>query len=391
MKNFIYTVGLLLLITSCRTIEKLVEQGRYDDAIILATEKLAGKKHKKTKHVVALEEAFARITQRDMDDISRLNNDVRSKNWDRVYDIAEIIERRQRRIEPFLPLISKEGYEAQFDFVRTDIIKNEALTNAAEFHYSRGITSTELFESTADKKHIRDAYSSFIEADKRIDNYKNTQKLIVDANKKGIVKIYVDVKSSTDAIIPQELDQEMREISLAGMNTLWKEFYTKESAEVEYDYTATLQLDNIELSPERETINTHTDTKKVKDGWKYKKNKDGTFARDTSDKKIKVDKYKTVSATVIEIHREKAAIVTGTLEYLDSNSGELVKVKTISAENVFIDYASKYKGDKRALCVHDHKRLKERPLPFPEDYYMIIDTAEDLKSNFRSNLRALPI
>ena len=92
-----------------------------------------------------------------------------------------------------------------------------------------------------------------------------------------------------------------------------------------------------------------------------------------------------------EIHREKATIVTGTLQYLDSKSGELVTVKTISAKNVFIDYASKYKGDKRALCVHDHSRLKERPLPFPEDYNMIIDTAEDLKSNFRSKLRGLPI
>lgn len=391
MKNFIYTLGLFLLITSCRTIEKLVEQGRYDDAIILATEKLAGKKNKKTKHVISLEEAFTKITQRDMDDISRLNNDVRSGNWDRVYEIAEVIENRQRRIEPFLPLISKEGYEAQFNFVKTDIIKNEALTNAAEFHYSRGVTSTELFESTGVKKYIRDAYSSFIAADKRLDNYKGTQRLIVEAHEKGKVKIFVDVKNSSAAIIPQELDQEMREITLGGLNTLWKEFYTKEETGVEYDYTATLQLDNIELSPERESINTHTDTKKVKDGWKYKKNRDGTFAKDTSGNKIKVDKFKNVSAIVTEIRREKAALVTGTLQYFESESGELIKVKTISAENIFLDYASRYKGDSRALCVHDHKRLKERTLPFPEDYLMIIDTAEDLKSNFRSKLKGLPI
>ena len=40
---------IVLMALSCRSIDKMVDQGRYDEAIIFAADKLAGKKNKKTK------------------------------------------------------------------------------------------------------------------------------------------------------------------------------------------------------------------------------------------------------------------------------------------------------------------------------------------------------
>ena len=73
MKRVIYPIVLYCIaMSSCASIEKLVDQGNYDAAIELATRKLAGKKNKKTKHIRALEEAYAKVNARDLDRITHL-------------------------------------------------------------------------------------------------------------------------------------------------------------------------------------------------------------------------------------------------------------------------------------------------------------------------------
>ena len=109
MKTLLYTLTLLMLLGSCRSVEKLVDKGNYDEAIIVATKRLAGKKKKKTKHVKYLEEAFAKITERDMDMIHSLDAENNPYNWERVLAISQKMEKRQNRINAFLPLTSKDG------------------------------------------------------------------------------------------------------------------------------------------------------------------------------------------------------------------------------------------------------------------------------------------
>ena len=67
---------------SCKSIDKLVERGQYDEAIVLATKKLAGKKNKKTSYVRNLEKAFDKITSMDMDKINALDAVTNSYNWE---------------------------------------------------------------------------------------------------------------------------------------------------------------------------------------------------------------------------------------------------------------------------------------------------------------------
>lgn len=80
MKTILYTtISIFFLITTaCKSVDKLVDQGRYDEAIVLATKKLAGKKNKKTKHVRALEKAFAKVNERDLLHITHLKS---KKYW----------------------------------------------------------------------------------------------------------------------------------------------------------------------------------------------------------------------------------------------------------------------------------------------------------------------
>ena len=56
----------LFTLQSCASAEKLVDHGRYDEAIALAQRKLSGKQRKNPKLVRAAEEAFRKVTAREM-------------------------------------------------------------------------------------------------------------------------------------------------------------------------------------------------------------------------------------------------------------------------------------------------------------------------------------
>lgn len=382
MKTLLYTLTILLTISSCRTLEKMVDKGEYDEAIIFATQKLAGKKHKKTKHVQGLEEAFMRINTRDLDRIAYLDGPSNPQNWEAIHDIADAIHHRQRKITPFLPLISKEGYEANFDMVDTYLIKRNAQNGAAAYYYREANTMLQDAKTQKNKSYARRAYRELERVDDIIENYKDTPTLMREAKELGIVHIKVNISNASNAYLPSGLEQDLAAMNVSRNNSTWRKYYIGSTRGITYDYNATLELSTIDVSPERETIRHHTDEKRVKDGWTYKKGKDGRPAKDTLGKKIKVDKFKTVYADVSEIHREKSAYVKGYMRYFDNTTKEVKASYPLSVEAHFNDYASSYTGDRRAVCSKDHNRLKPYPLHFPDDISMIADATDKLKIEF---------
>jgi len=391
MKNFLYILLTLVLVSSCRRIEKMVERGEYDNAIIFATEKLAGKRKKKTKHVKALEEAFAKITKKDMDRIAYLEGNENPENWDKIHSISTQIEYRQDRIDPFLPLISKDGYEANFNFVRTGEIKKKARDGAAAYYYNEGTILLNLAKKENIKKYARNAYSLFKKANERRENYKDSYAQMLEAQEFGKVHIKVDVVNNSRTIVPEDFERVVLGIGVRDMNSMWRHYYTKDIIASEYDYHAVLELNEISISPEKEYVREHVDNKEIKDGYRYLKDDKGKHVRDTSGQKIKVEKFRNVSAYVTEIERHKAATVSGDLIYMTSEEKDIISKHPITVEAVFSDFASSYRGDRRALCKHDHNRIKEFPSPFPNDFELIMEASENLKGAFKSRLKRLII
>ena len=56
-----------LVLSSCGSIDKLVESGNYEEAVRLAQNRLTGKQKKNPKYVLALETAFNQVTASDME------------------------------------------------------------------------------------------------------------------------------------------------------------------------------------------------------------------------------------------------------------------------------------------------------------------------------------
>jgi len=383
MKKLLYTLTLIAMISSsCRNLEKLVDRGDYDGAIIYAADKLSGKKNKKTKHVQGLEEAFARINQKDLDNIAFLDGHNNPENWAAIERLADKIANRQSHVEPLTPLVSKEGYVAHFDFVDTYAIKTKAIAGAADYYYNSGKALLQRTADTGDKKYARAAYQDFEKVINRLYDYKDTHSLLRTAEEAGIVHIKVEVINNSRSYVPAEINDRLHALNVNNLNDSWKKFYLKDIPSLSFDSKAILELNEISLSPERESISYHTDEKRVKDGYRYIKNKKGEIKKDSTGKKLKEEKYKIVYADVTETYREKAAYVSGYMKIYDLRTETVLSAKPLSVEAIFKDYASSYRGDRRAVCDKDHNRLKAHSAPFPHDFDIIGDATEKLKASF---------
>jgi len=385
MRWKIYTITLLISVTSCKSIQNLVDQGEYDEAIYVAAKRLHGKKNKKTKHVKGLEEAFSKVTQRDLTYINSLNARKYPERWDRVYDIAIKIDSRQHKVSPFLPLISKDGYVAQFNFADAYSIMEEASNKASAYHYDR---ASDLLKDIGfdNKEKAIEAFHELKKIDRYFRDYKEKQILMQKAHHHGTTRVMLESRNMTDLVMPLDLEDELLAVSIPSLNSFWTQFYTNSTNNAPMDYKAVIEIQELDVSPERESERIYRDSREVKDGYNYILDSNGNVAKDSLGNDLKEDKFTTVVAEVIELEREKAAYVKGSLKIIDLIGGQIIDHFPISAEAIFSSHAARFIGDQRALTNRSRNRLRASPDRFPTDEELIWQAAEQVKSIMASHL-----
>jgi len=364
MKWMIYTLGLTLLMASCKSIQDLVDKGDYDSAIHLAAKKLHGK---------------AKVNARDFAYIESLNANAYPERWDRVYDILLDIDRRQHKISPFLPLISKDGYVGHFEFKpMADQIEKASLAASAYHHQRAEALLTDINYSR--KADATEAFHELKKIDRYFRDYKNKESLLEIAHHFGMTRVKLETRNTANTVIPIDLQSELLAVSIPALNSFWTKFYTYDVEDnTPMDFRAILEIDDLEVSPERESQRQYQDSREIVDGFNYVLDQAGNVAKDTLGNDIKEDRYITITADVIEIFREKAAYVKGSLKIIDLNGKQLIDQFPISSEAIFTSYASSFFGDRRALSSGSRNRLRNNPERFPQDEELIWQAAEDVK------------
>lgn len=392
MKNLKLTIGLAAMVffSACTSLEKMVEQGNYDEAIIKLSRKMSGQKNKKAKDLKVLEKAFEKVTADDLAYAESLKNTGRASAWDDIFNAYHKIEERQDLLRPFLPLVAKDGYRAKFKFANVSALKNEAAQNATVYHYEEALRLVARAEK-GDKRAARSAYDGLTMLEKYTDSYKDSRRLKEDAEFLGTNRVLVKLYNNTFGFMPREVEAEIMSVNIKELNTFWTKYYTKSDLGLDFDYVARLDLDNIDISPEREVVNRYIDKEEIKDGWEYVLDKKGNVMKDTSGNDIKVDKFITVIAEVVEIHRSKSAAASGRFGLFDADTKELIQTRPFNVEAHFNDYASSFSGDRRALCQRSRDRLRGYPAQFPSNLVMSLDVAHELKQVMKDEMRKFSI
>ena len=378
---------LAFLLNSCQTAKKYVESGDYDNAIDLCVHKLRGKENKKTEYVQGLELAFKKAQDRDLAAISHLMAENRPELWERVHNLHLDIRERQNKVLPLVPLSSKKGYKAHFDFVEIGRLESDSRAKAADYLYSKAVSLIESGER-GDKLAARKAYSMLLDLGRKYySDYRDKNNLMAKARDLGTSYILLEVKNQSGKIIPRAFAERLLTIGKQELDSEWKEFFFDAKPGEQFDYKAVFNIRNIDISPERVNERSYFDEKQVKDGWEYVLDSRGNVQKDSFGNDIKRDRYIQIRAQVLEIHQTKAARLAGYVEIYDLARNIPLENQELSTEILFEHFAATFKGDERALSQDSRARIGNSPVPFPRDEDMLVQAAERLKPSLKEELR----
>lgn len=357
---------------------KMVETGNYDQAIELAVKRLAGKKNKKVKYVQALEEAFTKITARDMAMAENLKREGRPENWTKINAIYQQIKYRQDKISPLLPLIDKDGIKANFRFVKVEGLERESRENAAEFLYADARQSLARAKD-GDRMEARRAYNQLEKVGRYYRDYKDKDQLMDLAQELGTSYILFEMTNNAPVVLPLGFDREITRMSVNDLNSKWKEYHLRQQEGVEYDYKVVMNITDINVSPGVVQERQYVDDREIEDGFDYVLDENGNVKKDTAGNDIKVPRNVIIRAEVLETYQNKVANVTGRLEYIDLRKNQIIDTDQIAVEAIFENYAATFRGDERALTKESRNRIGNRPVPFPDNEDLLFTAAEQMK------------
>jgi len=376
---------LFLALSSCgvKTTQSLLSDGNYDAAIDRAVEALRTKKDSKGKqdYVFLLEEAFAKAKERDLRNLDLMIKEATPANAERVYNTYLQLNNRQEKIRPLLPLpLLKQGKNASFVF---DNYSDQIVSSKIALSKYLYENASALLKSK-NKLDFRKAYDDFFYLESLSPNYKNTRKLMEDAQFKGTDFVDVYAKNETNMVIPKVLQDDLLDFKTYGLNDKWTVYHNLRQKNVTYDYSLVINFRQINISPEQIKEKEFIKERQVKDGVKTLLDSRGRPVKDSLGKEIKVDNYRTLRANVYEFRQFKSCQVTAQIDYVDVKTNQLLQSFPITSEFIFENIYSTYKGDRSACEENYMSYFNKRAVPFPNNEQMVFDTGEDLKARLKN-------
>lgn len=367
---------LVIFLTGCTSSEKLLNRGNYDAAIEHARNKLARKKLKE-KEITVLEQAYKKANDRDKERIEFLKKEGAAFNWEKIYDTYSNMKIRQEMIKPLLPLdMPKQKRRAVFELVNYDEEIIAAKQKAAEYLYVQA--SNLLAENN--KYKARDAYYKLQSIKTYYSTYKDADQLMQKAKAIGTSHALFKMKNNTMAVLPAGFEDELTKITLSELNRDWIVYHVQEAKDVFYDYAIVVNMQQLDVTPDAVKEIYYTDSKEIVDGWQYVLDNRGNVKKDSLGNDIKIPKYKTITCNVKEVYQHKKGIVTGTIDYLDNKTGQLIKTAPLCAESIFEHRSAAAMGDINALKPENKAKLGGSPAPFPNSLDMILQAGQTLKN-----------
>lgn len=368
-----------ILLSSCSSSKKYFAKGMYDTAVQKAVKKIR-KKPNHAKSIEILEKAYPLANEKNTDRINFLKKEGKPDVWDEIYKNYSILKDRQSLVKTVLPL-SYNGRTISFPIIDYDNEIIAAKKNAAEYFY---VHAQKLLESN-DKIKIREAYYEFKKVKNFYPDYKDVDPMIEKAKQLGLSWVYVYHENNTIIKLPPDYMDNLINVDLPKFNSEWVQ-YTNQKIYSNVDYKIKMNLTIIDISPERIKEDVVFDKKEVEDGWDYFLDSKGNVMKDSLGNDIKKPKYKTITCKVTKSTMTKAAHIEGKLEYINANTGQVLKTVPVAADNFFNHIWSVANGDLAALSPENKKYLGIKPVPFPPDINMILDAGNNLKGVINSAL-----
>ena len=378
MKNYYtFLIDFLIIISSCNPSEKLYRKGDYDRAISKLIKNLEGKK-RKDADIELLEAAYAKAFEWDMNKIIAMKKSGEPNLKPQIYYTYQSMMVRYNSIFHLLPLKTSTNKTAQFNKVSEEDL-TAAKLSAADYLYSKSVSLL----NNNNKQDARKAYDLLMHVNNLYDNFRDTDIKINDALDKGCSRVYFKIINASMVSLPPDFESQMLKINLSNLNSRWLKYFTRIDSNSAYDYLAVANIKSIAVSPEQINRRNYTESQVIEDGWQYVYDAKGNVAKDTLGNDIKTTKYKTITCTVIENLFEKHATINGYIDYYTTSNQQLIRTSPFNTTADFATANATAAGDLKALSQASINKLNAIALPFPSDFEMLNNCAEQLKPALR--------
>ena len=389
MKKLLFIFGIIFLLGACNSVkrnQKLLSKGNYEQAIEFGVKKLQ-KNHSSKKrdgHIAIIEQAFQKFVAKANRRISFLKKQGNASGAKEIYYTYQNIEYIQDKIRPLLPIYNVTlGRNAEFTLKDY----SSKILDAKKAYVAYLYDEAGLYMQYQTRKDYRTAYNIYCELEDVKPNYKDVSLKKENARFYGTDFVLIDLKNSTNQIIPASLEQELLSINTYGLDKFWTQYHTQQDSAIDYMYGVTLNFKEITIAPEKLNEIQQRRSKRIKDGWEYVYDSNGNVAKDSLGNDIKKDKYLTISARVMMTTQSKSAAVQAEVVYTNMKKNTVVNRLPIASVFVFENVFAKYTGDKRALTTQDKRFLQHNFIDFPSNEQMVYDTGEDLKSRLKEIIK----
>lgn len=386
MKVTNYCLIFFVLLASCTSVDKLMEQGNYAQAFQTSLSKLRGEKKKKTEYVKALEKSFAKLKEQTEREVQRLRPEEKPEHWPLVLEQYIAMEKRQLEVDPLLPLVSETRYKAEFSFSDYAGAIRNAEEMTCQYYYDHALALLAKTEETGNRLHARKAYDEIGLIEKYRRTFKDADKVRERARYEGTTLIYLDIQSDFIGIHGSGIAKELMTLPVSRLDNFWTDYSVDPRDRQSADYNVVVELTGIYFSPERETINRYVESAEIL------VNKDKKQAKkDTVLVVTEKEVYEKVKAEVIEIHRDKKAELSGRVIVTQSGNKEVLHSVPVASQTQFSGYCCRVEGDERALTEPSRKKLDPYCELFPNDFVMAEALAEAFKKTVLAEVERMQL
>lgn len=361
----------ILLLSSCASSNIRLKKNEYDSNVRFASNRLDGKRQK-TKHVKKLEAAFAQANQTDLHLIDSLKGIDSPLAWEQIHALNLRIQKRQRRVEPLMPLVSKDGYRPDIRLLPVDDMLAESRREVIERYFSEIQDDMELARS-GKKLSARAAYDRIIYLKKKYDwNDPAGVELAKEARPLGTVYVLLEMENWGGF----DGNYALQYMDVFGLNVggQWQVVHRSFQPDTDYDFLARTSIRSTWVSSDNIDRNCSTISEQV-----LVRTETST---DTSGNVIYTPIYETATATICNITASKKAEMTTLFEVFDYDSGRLVFNQPIWSCTNFTENFKTYSGDSRVSATSSCRSFEF--VSFPSDWQMMEDCADDVRFRLSS-------
>jgi len=381
MKKIVYLLATIFLLASCGGSKKYLDQGDYSTAVYKAVKSLQ-KNETKEKNILTLKEAYPKANDMDMKLITQLKLEGAPDSWDKIYQLYQNLDARQELVKTVAPL-SLNGQEIDFEY--KDYQKNivESKLRAAQYHYSN---AKQLMQND-DQASNRKAYESLAKVKSYYATYEDVDALLEEAKQLGTSRVLISIKNSSTYNFDQTYLADLLNFGIGDLNSTWKNFYTNNNSEINFDYDIIVNLTNTNFSEAIRERTEYSDKKQVKDGWEYVLDAKGNVMKDSLGNDIKKEKFKTIECKVIKEIQKKSFSIIASIQYINKLTNQVVGTSRVEAADNFVHESASAQGDMNALTETSLNLIKKKAVAFPTNDEMVNNAKITLRGNIKNSIK----